>query len=98
MVLGPKVTSDLEKNLLVVQPRYVPVKDSSYSRFPIQLLLVKGWLNLTGCAFKRFRPVHVKEAMHNIVAEYLHGKEYKGEDCTDWCRDISTLVKNRVKG
>jgi len=46
----------------------------------------------------RFRPVLVKEAIHQILMENLHGKDYNGEECTNWCKSISNQIKTKLKG
>jgi hypothetical protein len=40
----------------------------------------------------------VKEAIHQILLENLHGKDYNGEECTEWCKNISNQLKVRLKG
>jgi len=46
----------------------------------------------------RFRPAAVKELIHQVLTEYLNGKDYKGAECSDWCKDISNEIKVKIKG
>ncbi|CAH1781906.1 unnamed protein product [Owenia fusiformis] len=45
----------------------------------------------------KFRPIIVKELIHNVLAENLTGREYVGEETTDWCKTISDEIKVRLK-
>jgi len=45
----------------------------------------------------KFRPVAAKELIHQVLTEYLHGKDYRGEECADWCKEISYQIKNKLK-
>ena len=46
----------------------------------------------------RFRPNIVKEAIHHVLVEKLANLSYDGELCTDWTREISDGIKNKLKG
>jgi len=45
----------------------------------------------------KFRPVLVKEAIHQIVSENLQGKDYNGDECNNWCKQISIQIKEKLK-
>ncbi|XP_074658086.1 dynein light chain Tctex-type protein 2B-like isoform X2 [Tubulanus polymorphus] len=44
-----------------------------------------------------FRPLMVKEMLHMVLSEHLSGKEYNGEEATDWSKIISDEIKSRLK-
>lgn len=46
----------------------------------------------------RFRPVIVKETIHNVLNEHLTGKTYDTEETTEWTRRISDDIKLKLKG
>lgn len=46
----------------------------------------------------RFRPVIVKECIHNVLNEHLDGKSYEAEEIMDWTKSISDDIKNKLKG
>ena len=46
---------------------------------------------------KKFRPGAVKEAIHQTLNEVLMGQMYENERVTEWCKQISDGVKDRVK-
>jgi len=45
----------------------------------------------------KFRAADVKEVIHQVLAEHLQEKSYKGEECTDWCKEISNQIKEKLK-
>ncbi len=51
-----------------------------------------------GLVCGRFRPVIVKEAIHHVLVEHLHGVQYSGEVCTEMTRKISDEIKVKLKG
>ena len=48
--------------------------------------------------FFRFRPVIVKECIHNVLNEKLDGKTYDAEEINEWTRSIADDIKNKLKG
>lgn len=46
----------------------------------------------------RFRPVIVKECIHNILNERLTGKRYDTEETIAWTKEISDEIKLRLRG
>jgi len=47
--------------------------------------------------WKRFRPVIVKEAIHQVLMENLQGMEYNGEECTDLTKSLSDQIKAKLR-
>nr|XP_022338983.1 tctex1 domain-containing protein 2-like [Crassostrea virginica] len=45
----------------------------------------------------KFRPVIVKETIHNVLNEHLTGKTYDTEETTEWTRQISDDIKLKLK-
>jgi hypothetical protein len=46
---------------------------------------------------KKFRPGAVKDAIHTVLNESLGGKVYEHDKVPDWCKDISNLIKMKIK-
>ncbi|BFZ00552.1 hypothetical protein BsWGS_03591 [Bradybaena similaris] len=46
---------------------------------------------------QKFRPAAVKEVIHLVLAEKLHGRSYNSEDTTTWTKEIADTVKARLK-
>ena len=46
----------------------------------------------------RFRPVIVKEAIHQVLMETLQGKDYNSEECTDLTKSLSDQIKAKLRG
>ncbi|KAK3094501.1 hypothetical protein FSP39_002578 [Pinctada imbricata] len=46
---------------------------------------------------REFRPIIVKEAIHNILNEHLTGKNYDAEETTEWSRQIADEIKVKLK-
>ena len=46
----------------------------------------------------RFRPVAVKEVVHQALVEFLTGKEYDSEATTEWTKILADDIKTRLKG
>ena len=53
------------------------------------------FFSVTNC---RFRPVVVKECIHQILSDFFLGKSYVGDECTTWCKDIAHQIKDKLKG
>lgn len=45
----------------------------------------------------KFRPADVKETIHIVLNEMLADKQYDAEETTNWCKNISDEIKNRLK-
>ena len=48
--------------------------------------------------FFRFRPIIVKETIHNVLNDRLSGKVYDVDETTDLCKVISDEIKTKLKG
>jgi len=46
----------------------------------------------------KFRPVAVKNIIHEILGEELGGKQYNAEETGNWTRTISDSIKDKLKG
>ncbi|WAR27225.1 DYT2B-like protein [Mya arenaria] len=46
----------------------------------------------------KFRPVIVKECIHNVLNERLDGKSYDPEEIMDWTKTIADDIKTKLKG
>ncbi len=46
----------------------------------------------------RFRPPIVKEVIHRVLVEFLADKQYSPELAESWSKELSLLVKNKLKG
>ncbi len=46
----------------------------------------------------RFRPIIVKETIHNILVERLTDQNYNGEEITPLTKQISDEIKDKLKG
>ncbi len=46
----------------------------------------------------RFRPVIVKELIHKVLMDVLNEKQYSSEEAKSWSRDISDIIKTKLKG
>ena len=47
---------------------------------------------------KRFKPALVKDAIHQVLQEKLHEKQYSSDQATIWSKDISGAILQRLKG
>ncbi|XP_033760978.1 tctex1 domain-containing protein 2-like [Pecten maximus] len=45
----------------------------------------------------KFRPVIVKECIHNALSDHLTGKNYDAEETIEWTKVISDDIKQRLK-
>ena len=46
---------------------------------------------------QKFRPGAVKEIIHTVLNSSLAGKIYDAEKVTNWSKDISTNIKDKIK-
>lgn len=52
---------------------------------------------LVMCVF-RFRPQMAERLIHSVLVEALGDKQYNQELCKTWTEQISTNIKNKLKG
>ena len=45
----------------------------------------------------RFRPPIIKEIVHRVLVEFLEEKEYSPSQVESWTKELSELVKTRIK-
>lgn len=48
--------------------------------------------------FFRFRPIIVKETIHNVLNDRLSGKVYDVDETTDLSKVIADEIKTKLKG
>lgn len=48
--------------------------------------------------FSRFKPQLVKEIIHDVLHDQLSSKVYNVQDANKWGKEISDIIKNKVKG
>jgi len=46
----------------------------------------------------RFKPAVVKDAIHKILQERLHEKQYSSDQANIWSKEISNAITQRLKG
>ena len=46
---------------------------------------------------QKFRPGAVKDIIHTVLNDSLAGKAYDGDKVTTWSKDISTVIKDKIK-
>ncbi|XP_033106324.1 tctex1 domain-containing protein 2-like [Anneissia japonica] len=46
---------------------------------------------------QKFRQATVKETIHIVLTEELADKQYDSEECSEWCKNISSEIKKRLK-
>lgn len=46
---------------------------------------------------QKFRPGAVKDIITTVLNDSLSGKVYDANKVTNWCKDISTNIKNKIK-
>ena len=40
----------------------------------------------------------IKTLIHDVLNDELSGKQYNSDDATSWCKNISDVVKDKLKG
>ncbi|XP_065055804.1 dynein light chain Tctex-type protein 2B-like [Rhopilema esculentum] len=45
----------------------------------------------------KFRPVAVKNVIHEVLSEELGGKQYNAEETATWTRAVSDSIKDKLK-
>lgn len=44
-----------------------------------------------------FKPRDVQAIMKQVLTDFLHDKQYDGEQTLQWSQQLSTLIKNKLK-
>ncbi len=50
------------------------------------------------CHFVRFRPLAIKDVIHQVLKELLHEKQYSSEEAKALSKEISDSIQSRLKG
>jgi hypothetical protein len=60
-------------------------------------LCVCVWLLLFSCSLS-FKPRVISGVIKEVLLEHLEGKVYDQQETSNWTRDISAKIKDRLKG
>ena len=91
---GMEHKESIIKNIEEINPNSIrPVYEKKLELFLGNVFTLVNVLSPT-----RFRPTIFKSTMHQTVADFFQNKVYKNDECNEWCKALSIIVRDKLKG